>query len=248
MKHLLPLFCISLLFGACQNATTTESKPEKKQDQTEAAAPKPPKEEKKPVEPIITTGIDVSHFNGTVNWDEVDAEKYAFAYAKATEGEAFVDPDFVKNWEGIKQSGMKRGAYHFYVAQDNGKTQAQHFLSVVKDWDESTDLAPVIDLEGSSIGGMTVEDYQNNVLSWLNTVEEKLGVAPVIYTDNPFATQFLNNEAFAKYKLWIAQYTDAKEPEVPALWKEKGWYMWQHESKGDVKGVEGSVDEDYMKS
>ena len=190
-------------------------------------------------------GIDVSHFNGHVNWTDVHEQGYDFAYAKATQGEGFIDPEFGNNWSGIKNSNMKRGAYHFYVADEDPVKQAELFVRVVKSGLAKDDLAPVLDLEGTGIGDLSVEEYQKNVLSWLEKVESELGVQPIIYTDNPFGNSYLNSPKFSKYKLWIAEYAKHLSG-VPAAWKSKGWLMWQHESRGDLKGIDGNVDEDYM--
>src|SRR5437867_1330928 len=60
-------------------------------------------------------GIDVSHYQGAINWDDVASGGISFAYIKATEGTNFVDPLFAQNWAGAEAAGLRRGAYHFFT-------------------------------------------------------------------------------------------------------------------------------------
>ena len=76
-------------------------------------------------------GIDVSHYQGKVDWFAVHASGAAFAFAKATEGLSVVDPLFASNWAGMRQSHLYRGAYHFGHPGTDPEAQAAHFHSVV---------------------------------------------------------------------------------------------------------------------
>ena len=107
----------------------------------------------------------------------------------------------------MKETGILRGAYHFYDPKQPPKNQAEYFIKVVGKL-EKDDFPPMLDLEGSSIGGLSVSVYQNDVIEWLQIVEKHYGVSPIIYTDNPFGNEFLKNQIFSKYKLWVAEYTD----------------------------------------
>ena len=90
-------------------------------------------------------GIDVSHHQGEIDWPSIPKERISFAYIKATEGGDWKDKNFLSNWNGAKQAGLKVGAYHFFTLCRNGKTQARNFIDYVPN--ESSMLAPVIDLE-----------------------------------------------------------------------------------------------------
>jgi lysozyme len=150
-------------------------------------------------------GIDVSHFQGKINWEEIKQNNITFAYAKATEGHTYVDPKFNLNWKNMSSANIAKGAYHFYTTSSNGITQAQHYINTVKEISKG-DLPPVLDLEqGGLMDKVTIEEYQNEVISWLNEVETKFGVKPIIYTNNPFANTYLNKPHFANYVLWIAE-------------------------------------------
>lgn len=207
--------------------------------------------EKKPVRkatvdlPDTLRGIDVSHFNGDINWNEVKASGISFSYAKATEGTDFNDPKFKENWVNMKATEVKRGPYHFYDPKARPRQQADFFIKAVGSLEEG-DMPPMLDLEGANIGGLSAAKYQEDIMTWLELVERHFKVQPIIYTDGPFANQHLNNPEFAKYKLWIAEYTEADQPHMPSTWKSEGWYIWQHTARGDIKGIEGYVDEDLI--
>jgi lysozyme len=192
-------------------------------------------------------GIDVSHFNGTIDWPTVATQNVDFAYAKATQGTEFEDIKFSENWKNIKRAGIARGAYHFYAPADDPYQQAQFFISRVEEEGfDKNDLAPMLDLEGSNIGGIAIDRYQQNVLTWLRLVEEHFKVKPFIYTDNPFANKYLVDPSFTGYKLWIAEYTDAPHPNTPETWVDYGWHIWQRTADDKLKGIAGYVDHDLM--
>ena len=176
-------------------------------------------------------GIDVSHFQGDVNWLSVAQSGVSFAFAKATEGTSYVDPKFAANWAGMKDAGIQRGAYHFFEP-DDGTTQGQHFLATLGS--DHGELPPVCDLETGS-------PAQSDVQAWLDTVQQGTGVTPIIYASRSFANDHLR--AFGSYPLWLAEYTSASEPTLPSAWDT--WTFWQHSDGGSVPGVSGSVDEDY---
>lgn len=195
------------------------------------------------VKPAIDTirGVDVSHFQGDVNWDDVKASGMHFGITKATQGLDFVDPKFSENWVNIGKSGLYRGTYHFYVAEDDPIKQAEHFVNTVKSID-GHHLPPALDLEGENIGGKTIEQYHKDVLAWLNHVESKLNVKPMIYTNNPFGNKYLDNEKFSEYVLWVAEY-GINEAKIPISWQKSSWTGWQFTSHDTLKGINTSVDE-----
>lgn len=183
-------------------------------------------------------GIDVSHFQGTVNWQEVKQAGMKFAIVKASEGQTSVDPQFHNNWQNIKAAGLLRGAYHFFDAGVDGAAQARHFLQTAPF--AAGDLPPVIDVEAAaSANNATI---LQEVQSWLSTVEQALNRLPMIYTTASFWNSHLNHN-FGKYPLWVAEY-GAAVPKIPAGWS--NWQFWQYSQSGKVSGVSGSVDMDYF--
>ena len=183
-------------------------------------------------------GIDVSHFQENVNWQEVKAAGIAFAFAKATDGGQFVDPFFAANWQGMKDVGILRGAYHFFESGTDPVTQATHFIATVGSL-SPTDLPPVLDIESCSSGGDGAR-LCANVQTWLDTVQRGLGRMPMIYTDSSFWNKNMS-AAFGHYPLWIAEYGVAT-PRLPNGWS--AWNFWQSSQTGTVAGVGGSVDVD----
>jgi lysozyme len=184
------------------------------------------------------TGIDVSHFQGHVDWMAVKAAGCAFAFAKATEGAGVSDPFFAANWAGMKAAGLMRGAYHFYRAQQDAAQQAAHFLSNVQF--EAGDLPPVLDIEVND--GVTGATLVGGVQTWLDAVEPVAGASPIIYTNTPFWDAHFNDQ-FSQYPLWIAHYGPAPQP-LPVGWTV--WTFWQYSQSLTIAGVGGPADHDYF--
>ena len=188
--------------------------------------------------PSRLLGIDVSHFQGDVDWQAVKAAGCVFAFAKATEGAGVVDPHFASNWAGMKAAGILRGAYHFYRAAQSAAAQAAHLLSTVRF--EAGDLPPVLDIEVND--GVTGPALVGGVQTWLDAVEPVAGVTPIIYTNTYFWDAHFNDQ-FSQYPLWIAHYGPAPEP-LPVGWTV--WTFWQYSQSLEIAGVGGAADHDYF--
>jgi len=178
-------------------------------------------------------GIDVSHWQGRIDWARVADDGIAFAYIKATEGGDYVDPQFVANWDGAARAGVMRGAYHFYRPQTDAAAQAQQFLRTVGA--HAGDLPPVLDVEVTD--GRSAAAIAAGVRTWLETVERATGVRPILYTRAGFWNQV--GGGFGGYPLWVAHYGVA-QPAIPADWDR--WTIWQHSDAGRVAGITGNVD------
>ncbi len=181
-------------------------------------------------------GIDVSHFQGVVDWQQVAKAGMSFAFAKATDGITYTDPEFAKNWAGIQAAGLLRGAYHFFEANDDATAQAQHFLATVKLG--PGDLPPVLDVETTA--GMSDEQIWSGVATWLQVVEQATGRQPMIYIAPGFWNSHEPDLKLTRYLLWLADY--ASQPQLPNGWT--SWLFWQHSESGSVAGVTGAVDLD----
>jgi lysozyme len=180
-------------------------------------------------------GIDVSHFQGEVDWRAVAAAGVRFAFIKATEGLTDVDPRFAQNWQGSRAAGVLRGAYHFLHPNLDGRQQAAHFLSVVTLDDDA--LPPALDVEVTD--GVDRAALCACIETWLGAVEAALGCKPVVYTD-PWFWRDNVGANLSSYPLWLACY--GAQPEVPASWG--SWTFWQHSQSGTVNGIAGPVDLD----
>ena len=177
-------------------------------------------------------GVDVSSYQGDINWNVLAKQGISFAFIKATEGSDDVDAKFKRNWQLAKKAGMPRGAYHFFNAYRSGKEQAANFIETVNL--SAGDLPPVLDVELS--GGIAKELLQQRVSEWLAVVEAHYKIKPIIYTGANFYTNFLG-EKFDLYPLWVAHYLVKDKPRI-----NRNWTFWQHNEAGHVNGIDAFVD------
>lgn len=185
----------------------------------------------------VVHGIDVSHYQGKIDWREVAASGSAFAFIKATDGLCTNDAMFASNWKAAREAGLRRGAYHFFRPLTNSLQQADRFITAVgSDWGE---LPPVLDFE--VLGDASPDQALGAAKRWMDAVGTACGRKPVLYTGPAFWTSTLHDpQLFAEHPLWIAHYTDAPRPRIPSAWK--AWTFWQHSEKGRVPGVNSPVD------
>lgn len=194
----------------------------------------------------MTEGIDISHWQGTINWTTVAAAGKRFAFMKASESTDYVDPTYVTNRSQARTAGLYVGAYHFAMPTavvGNGIAQADWFLA--KATPASGDLLPVLDLEQS--GSLTPAALTVWVKDYVGRIYERLGVRTVIYVSPSFWRNYMADTtwfALNGYEiLWIAHWTSLTSPSVPgANWAGKGWTFWQYTSDGTVPGISGRVD------
>jgi lysozyme len=182
-------------------------------------------------------GIDVSHHNSVINWQQVRAMQVKdinlrFCFIKATEGVDDEDELFERNWQKAREVGMVRGAYHFFLPQKSGRAQAQNFMNSVDL--ESGDLPPVLDIEETY--GVKTPDTKKRVKEWLYTIEAYYHLKPIIYTNVDYYKNFLGPE-FDGYPLWVAHYLQNDKPRI-----ERNWIFWQHNESGKVNGMPPGVD------
>jgi lysozyme len=217
-----------IIFSACNSNTKKEtpSKTETK-DTIVTSTPIQPVAKEQP----YVYGIDISSYQGNESSDiNIHKDSLGFIFCKATQGTYYVDPDFQKNWSQIKKDGFIRGAYHFYMDTDDPVIQAKHFAKTLSTLD-STDLSPVVDVEAGGVHhSVTAEEFAKDLLLFISTLEKELGRKPIIYTNIPFADEYLKDERFSSYALWVANYVDKKQPDLPLTWKKEGWTFWQRNS------------------
>jgi GH25 family lysozyme M1 (1,4-beta-N-acetylmuramidase) len=192
-----------------------------------APPPRPPLEH--PID-----GLDVSYHSGRVDWAAAKAAGHSFGLTLATAGVDFRDPLLSAHWEGMRQAGLVRGAYHFFVAADDPVDQARHFLSHVAL--EPGDLVPVIDIE--SLGHSPGADLPQRLRAFIAEIEAALGVRPIIYTGPSFWNDH-GNADFGDYPLWIAEY-GVEAPKVPTGWQ--SWHLWQWRGNAVLPDVASVVD------
>ena len=181
-------------------------------------------------------GIDLSEYQGEVNWPEVNAieEKFPiqFVFVRATVGNDRVDKAFDKNWLGAKDRKIIRGAYHYYRPNENSLEQAALYIKTVRLY--KGDLPPVLDIEKLP-ENQSVARLKIGLRRWLEAVEAHYKVKPIIYTGEKYYDDFLKEE-FSDYLFWIANYNFYREK------MKEDWLFWQFTEKGSVPGIIGNVD------
>jgi len=155
-------------------------------------------------------GIDVSYYQGKIDWKRGKAMKdddvqVNFAFIKATEGLFNVDPYFQRNWREAPKAGVICGAYHFFRPKKSGEWQAKFFLQTVHF--EAGDLPPVVDIE--ELNGVPAAKMRIELQVFLTHIERKTKVKPIIYTGLSFYKDYLQGH-FDEYPLWIAHYYQSK--------------------------------------
>jgi GH25 family lysozyme M1 (1,4-beta-N-acetylmuramidase) len=198
--------------------------------------------------PDYIEGIDVSHWQGAIDWSSVAGAGKRFAFMKASDSTDYVDPTYVTNRAQAKANGLYIGAYHYArpdATDGDAVAEADHFVDTAA-W-VGGDLLPVLDLE--TTGGLGTARLQAWVQAFLDRVYERTGVRAMIYTSPSFwSNKMGNTQSFALggYRtLWVAHWTTASSPTVPAAnWGGNGWTFWQYTSDGSVPGISGRVDLD----
>lgn len=180
------------------------------------------------------SGIDVSHYQGSINWQEVARSgNVAYVYVKATEGASLVDNTFRQNILGARRAGLRVGAYHFYIPSVSPQQQFANMRSVVNL--HEMDLLPIIDIERRGQGDL--QQFQKNLKSFIQMVERHYGVRPLLYCSRDFYNKYLSGP-FSSYKYMVARYAE----EVPQLCDEAPFVLWQFTDKSRVRGIRGHVD------
>ena len=197
-------------------------------------------------------GIDVSQYQGTINWQLVKNEGIAFAFAKATEGRNYQDPTFDANMTYARQAGVYVGPYHFARPDSNSDDaldaakEANDFVDAIEQYYidfPGKYLRPVIDVEERPQVSNPRTFLSEWVRDFANVVESRLGVTPLIYANADFANNYFEGD-LAQFDLWLARWTHDPNrlPTVAdaGIWSE--WQFWQWTDDWRVTGISGAVD------
>ena len=193
-------------------------------------------------------GVDVSDYQGTIDWASVASSGRKFGFAKATQGTYFqATTTFPANWSGMKAAGMYRGAYHWLDGSNGGAAQADYYLAYVGQLGAAGDLPPTIDWEcndtscGNAAAASTAQDIQV-AQDFIAEIKAKTGLPTIIYTDPGFWNGIGAPSGFGNAILWIAN-IGVGCPDVPSPWS--SWSFWQYSWTGAVPGItSGSCDLD----
>ncbi len=181
-------------------------------------------------------GIDISHHQGPINWDEVKEENITFIFMKATEGVDFKDPRFQQNLKEASKRGYKVGAYHFYRLCRKGSEQAANYIANVPKG--SITMPPVIDLEfgGNCLSDLPPGQVIGEIQDFIRILRAHYGTMPMIYSTNEFYKKYISDH-FRDCPIWIRSIYSS-----PDLNDNREWTFWQYANRGRVKGIKGLVD------
>ncbi|PWE56517.1 glycosyl hydrolase [Metarhizobium album] len=184
-------------------------------------------------------GVDVSRWQGDIDWAKLRTQGANFAYIKSTDGGDHLDPMFRTNWRKAKEAGLKRGAYHFFYWCRTGAEQADWFIrNVPRDPDA---LPPVIDVEWNGESRCkrrpSPETVREKMQVFMDKLERHYGKRPVIYTAPDFYKDNLRG-AFTNYPFWLRAVAQHPSKVYPG----RKWVFWQYSGSGLSHGVEGKID------
>ena len=203
------------------------------------------------------SGIDVSRFQGTINWTSVKGSGISFAWAQATRGAYLTNVNFVANMVNGKAAGVLMGAYHYaFPATNSPSVEADYFWNLAGPYikADGKTLMPMLDMETFTgiVGATSYSDWANQ---WYNLVIAKAAAAgvtikPVMYSS---ACSYCNmNSSSSMFGAWVANYSGA-DPQTGTpwsacsscnLWGGGLWNFWQYSSTGTIPGITGNVDLD----
>ena len=176
-------------------------------------------------------GVDVSSYQGEVDWSTLAEQGVVFAFCKATEGSGHVDPTFQQNWVNAQAAGVLVGAYHFFSYDSPGETQAENFIAQVPVTPGT--LPPVVDVEfygDKDKNPPAREDAWAILRPLLDRLEAHYGVKPILYATYRSYKLYLEGE-FEDYPLWITR---------PILGPvDKPWTFWQYSHSARLEGYAG---------
>jgi len=185
-------------------------------------------------------GIDVSKYQGQIDWAQVKQAGIEFAFIKATEGGDRFDERFKANWQGTKSAGLPRGAYHFYYFCRSGAQQAAWFIAHVPK--EADALPPVLDMEWNHLSPScklrpSPDIVRREMRTFLSLIENHYGKRAIIYT----TIDFFDRNGLAEFKnhaFWlrsVAGHPDEKYNAHP-------WLFWQYTGTGIIPGIATPTD------
>ena len=208
-------------------------------------------------------GVDVSVFQGAINWNTLYANDKEFAFVRASRTNLALDPNFTTNMTNAKAAGVLVGAYHRALPKGESEqgvytdpvTDANRFYTAAGAYMTAGNLRPVLDIEdGYTLGKEALSQW---VIDFCNEVERLSGVEPIVYANANYATNYLNTAVASDFDLWIARWNgnnannvdpQTDQPETPAGWANPygswnqplggapshgSWDFWQYTSNGD---------------
>ncbi|MEM7051514.1 MAG: GH25 family lysozyme [Acidobacteriota bacterium] len=181
-------------------------------------------------------GLDISHHQGEILWQELPRPLVQFLFIKASEGGDFRDPAFDTNRQAASDRDIPWGAYHFFTFCRDGAEQAENFLTVPGF--HAADLPPVIDVElgGNCKSWQSVADVRRDLRAMITRVAEGSGRRPMLYVTREAYDHILSPD-LRRHDLWV------RDVFRPPRWADaEGWLFWQYGNRGRIDGISGHVD------
>lgn len=187
------------------------------------------------IKPYPVRGVDVSHYQGDIDWNVIESQNISFAFIKATEGSGYVDDCFARNWENVSKTSILAGAYHFFSFDSEGDKQAASYIETVGDLDGK--LAPVVDVEyyGNKRSDPPKRaEVVRNLTAMLDALEQHYEVKPIIYTTYTIYNEYIKGE-FEDYPLWVRSVYCP-----PSVLFGNNWSFWQYMDTAMLDGYTGA--------
>ncbi len=203
-------------------------------------------------DPALARGIDVSHWQGEIDWPAVAAAGVTDVVIKMGEGATYVDPAFARNWRGAAAVGLHVGAYHYFRAlSSTPKEQAESIARNLAQagFDPARNLL-ALDVEERNNADASPERMAEGVHELLARIREDVapGYVATIYTspnDWDLRVDWRRYD-FGVHPLWVAHW-GATPPRLPRSWAGRGWRRWQYSDAGRVAGIDAPVDLNWVK-
>ncbi len=191
----------------------------------------------------VYEGIDVSVFQGDIDFERVRESQIEVVYIRAAFGVGDVDERFEENARKVKEAGLRFGFYFFVTARTpyEAELQGRYFAELIKGKDY--DCRPAMDFEDFS--GLSRAEVRSIGLAFIRALEEQTRVKPLLYSD-AYAASYIWGEEFASYPLWVADYGPTEPDVTGEVWS--GWSGFQYSDRGRIGGINGNVDLDKFTS
>lgn len=179
-------------------------------------------------------GVDVSSYQGEIEWAQIQEQDLQFAFIKATEGSTFVDKYFERNWKSAENTPLRIGAYHFFSYDSEGKTQAQNFIKAVPINEEA--LPPVIDVEfygDKEKNPPNRSQVEKELQTMVKMLEEHYGKRVILYTTQKAYDLYIKN-SYEQCDIWIRDVFTK-----PSLPDKRKWTFWQYTDREQLDGYSG---------
>lgn len=179
-------------------------------------------------------GVDISSYQGEIDWKILSEQDIQFAFIKATEGSSFEDPFFQQNWKKASDTSLRIGAYHFFSYDSPGISQAKHFIKTVQSKEEM--LPPVVDVEfygDKESNPPKADEVVKELTAYLDLLESHYGTKPIIYATHKSYDLYIMGD-FEEYPIWIRDIF-----QTPKLKDNRQWTFWQFSNRMVLKGYQG---------